>query len=369
MKERGFISPGRYVQGQGLLKRLYAYTAPMGKTSLVILSAGGQKRLASVLDENEKAAPGQKFVCAAFSGECCMAEIERLTALAKQENADVIVGVGGGKVLDTAKAVAHFANLPVVIAPTTASSDAPCSALSVVYHEDGSLDTLLHLRRNPDVVLVDSTVIVTASPRLFAAGMGDAMATYFEMRACCSRDADNHFGAKITLAAEAIAAKCAEVLFADGPAAVDAVRAGVCTAAVENVIEANTLLSGLGFESGGIAAAHPINNGLAELPATHSFYHGEKVAFALLCQLVLENAPQETMEQVLDFHTKVGLPVTLKELGIDALSQEELQMVAAIADGDDCTHRLPVEVDEASIAAAVVAADAIGRRWRENGRL
>ena len=259
-------------------------------------------------------------------------EFARIQAAAERIRSDsqalVVVGIGGGKVLDTAKAVAHYAALPVVVAPTTASSDAPCSALSVVYHEDGSLDMLLHLKRNPDVVLVDSGVIVTASPRLFAAGMGDAMATYFEMRACYRNDQLNHIGRKITLTAEAIAAKCAEVLFADGPLAYDAVTVHACTRSVEHVIEANTLMSGLGFESGGIGAAHPINNGLAELPATHSYYHGEKVAFALIAQLVLEHAPQEEIEKVLAFHTRVGLPVTLSGLGIETLTQEELSMIS-----------------------------------------
>ena len=369
MKERGFVAPGQYMQGQGVLSRMHEFTARLGKVSLVIVSAGGAKRLAGVLEENAKNAGEQVFHTAVFAGECCRAEIDRLTALAQEKHAEVIVGVGGGKVLDTAKAVAHYADLPVVIAPTTASSDAPCSALSVVYHEDGSLDTLLHLRRNPDVVLVDSAVIVTASPRLFAAGMGDAMATYYEMRACRRGDQLNHIGRKITLAAEAIAAQCAKTLFADGPLALEAVKEHVCTLAVENVIEANTLLSGLGFESGGIGAAHPINNGLAELPATHPYYHGEKVAFATICQLVLEHAPEEEVEQVLRFHTRVGLPVTLSGLGIEALSEEELSLVAAIADSDPCTHRLPVEVDAAAIAAAVKTADRLGRRYLELGRL
>lgn len=369
MRERSFISPARYIQGPHVLSSLHRYVSPLGKTCFVILSKGGLRRMASVLDANRTAAPDLQLIAAALDGECCMAEIDRLTGEARAAGACCIVGIGGGKVLDTAKAVAHFADLPVVVAPTTASSDAPCSALSVVYHPDGSLDTLLSLRRNPDTVLVDSAVIVTASPRLFAAGMGDAMATYFEMRAARATGGSNFIGTQITLAAEAIATRCGQVLFDDGCAAYDAVQVGVLTAAVENVIEANTLLSGLGFESGGVCAAHPINNGLAELPATHGRYHGEKVAFALLAQLVLENAPREELERVMAFHTHVGLPVTLAGLGIEALTPEELHTVAAIANSDGSIHQLRVPVDEDNIAAAVLAADAMGRRYRQQGRL
>ena len=64
------------------------------------------------------------------------------------------------------------------------------------------------------------------------------------------------------------------------------------------MIEANTYLSGVGFESGGLAAAHALYNGLTAIPDAHHYYHGEKVAFGTLTQLVLENAPVEEIETV-----------------------------------------------------------------------
>lgn len=366
MKEKVFRSPSQYIQGQDLLKSLSRFSEELGSSCLVILSKGGMVRLKDALDENEKNAADAAFHRIAFDGECCMPEIDRLVEESRKLNCDVIVGIGGGKVLDTAKAVAHFAGLPVIIVPTNASSDAPCSALSVIYHLDGSLDQLLILKRNPDLVLVDSTIISKAPAHLFSSGLGDALATYYEMRECWNTDSDNFFGKKITLAAKAIATQCYETLMEDGRKAYSAVKQGLCTRAVENVIEANILLSGIGFESGGVCAAHPVNNGLAELPATHPFLHGNKVAFALIVQLVLSNAPMEEIQEVMTFLHDVDLPVTLAELGITDMTEDDLKLITAIANGDPSIHRLTKAVDEPAIMNAVLAADALGKAFLAN---
>ena len=138
---------------------------------------------------------------------------------------------------------------------------------------------------------------------------------------------------------------------------------GACTEALERVIEANILLSGIGFESGGVCAAHPINNGLAGLARTRAFHHGEKVAFALVCQLVLADAPLELIREIQSFLRDVGLPVTLAGLGLEEITGEELDFIAAVADGDAAIHALPRRVDAPVIRDAVRAADALGREF------
>ena len=366
IKEKVFQSPSKYIQGRDVLKTLYRFSDQMGQTCLLILSKGGAERFRSVLDENEKNAEQSVFHRVVFDGECCLKGIDRLAEEAKKLQCDVIVGIGGGKVLDTAKAVAHFTNLPVIIAPTNAASDAPCSALSVVYKEDGSLDQLLLLKRNPDLVLVDSEIVAKSPAKLLSAGIGDALATYFEMKANWDTDADNFVGARISLAAKAIATQCYETLMEDGRKAFSAVKRGLCTLAVENVIEANILLSGIGFESGGTSAAHSINNGIAELPPTHAHFHGEKVAFALVCQLLLSDEPLELIEEIQAFLHDVDLPITLAELGVTDPTASDLNLIAAIANGDKLIHGMPKRLDEAAIIDAVLAADALGREFLED---
>ena len=170
----------------------------------------------------------------------------------------------------------------------------------------------------------------------------------------------------MTLAAMSLARLCYETLLADGLKAKLAVERHVCTTAVENVIEANTYLSGVGFESGGLAGAHAIHNGLTAIPETHSLYHGEKVAFGTLVQLVLENAPLEELEEVLEFCTEVGLPTTLADLGVENPTQEQLMEVAKLACADaDTLHNMPFPVDADSVYAAILAADELGKYYTD----
>ena len=219
-------------------------------------------------------------------------------------------------------------------------------------------------RKNPDLVLVDTEVIAQAPPRLLVAGMGDALATWFEARTCVAGHVKNMRGGGSTNSAAALAELCYRTLLEDGAAALRAVETKVVTPALERLVEANTLLSGLGFESSGLAAAHAVHNGLTAAPGTHHYLHGERVAFGLLVQLVLEGSSRTTVEQVLGFSTEVGLPITLAEIGLSNLPQDTLAQIAAraVAPGET-VHNEPFEVTPDMVADAILADDALGRAW------
>jgi glycerol dehydrogenase len=279
------------------------------------------------------------------------------------------VGAGGGKVLDAARAAAADLSLPVVCCPTVASSDAPCSALSVIYTEEGVVQEYRIYRRNPDLVLVDTQVIAQSPARLLVAGMGDALATWFEAKTCVDGNVKNMRGGASTQSALALAELCYRTLLNDGADARRAVEMRVVTPALERLVEANTLLSGLGFESSGLAAAHAVHNGLTTAPPTHHFFHGEKVAYGVIVQLVLEGKPRAVFQDVLGFATEVGLPVTLAEIGLGELSQDMLERIATrtTAPGETI-HNEPFEVRPEMVADAIRAADATGRAWRGRPR-
>ena len=356
---RIFISPSKYVQGPGELTRLGEYAKAYGDHALVVISEGGLRRSGDVITASLEAA-GVAHTYDNFNGECSQAEIDRLVEVLRSSGADVVVGVGGGKIFDTAKAVAAAVDVPVVIVPTIAATDAPCSALSVIYTDDGQFKEYQFFKQNPNLVLMDTDVISKSPVRLTVSGMGDALATYFEARACKRSDATTCAGGHVTEAAMALARLCYETLIADGLKAKLALEAGACTESVEKVIEANTLLSGLGFESAGLAGAHAIHNGMTAMPETHAFYHGEKVAFGTLTQLVLENA--EELYEVLDFCVEVGLPVTFAQLGVEDASWERVLEVAKLACAPtDTLGNMPFEVTPETVASAMLAADAYGR--------
>ena len=355
------ISPSKYVQGAGELKKLGSYAAKYGKKALAIITASGYKRCGSLAEDSFKES-GANVIFEYFNGECSKREIDRLKDIASREHCDMIIGIGGGKILDTAKAVAFYASVPVLICPTIASTDAPCSALSVIYTDEGVFEEYLFLPANPNMVLMDTEIIAKSPVRLTVSGMGDALATYFEARACKASGALSCAGGQITSAAMALAELCFNTLMEEGVKAKLALEAGACTPAVEKIIETNTLLSGIGFESGGLAGAHAIHNGLTVLEECHHMYHGEKVAFGTITQLVLENIPAEELEDIIDWCIELGLPVTLKELGITEVTDEKLMAVATAACAEnDTLHNLPFEVTPEKVCAAIKAADAYGK--------
>ncbi|MBK5291807.1 MAG: glycerol dehydrogenase [Acidobacteriia bacterium] len=365
-----FSAPSRYTQGKSATQSLGQEMRTLGLTgpALVLAGASARKLLQPVWQRTFTDA-GIAYAVQAFGGECSVAEIDRVKLAAANLGARVIVGAGGGKVLDTARAVASGLALPVVNCPTVASSDAPCSALSVVYTEAGEFQEYRIYARNPDLVLVDTQVIAQSPPRLLVAGMGDALATMFEARTCIAGNVKNMRGGASTQSALALAELCYRTLLNDGVDALGALREQTVTPALERLVEANTLLSGLGFESSGLAAAHAVHNGLTAAPATHHYLHGEKVAFGVLVQLVLENKPRDLMDEVLRFSTSVALPVTLAEVGLEGASNETLQQVARRATSlGETIHNEPFPVTAAMVVDAIQTADATGRKWKRKGR-
>ena len=357
------ISTSKYIQGKGELEKLYDHVHTLGNKFFVLIDS----YLYDVLGDQVKSSfNNHQAEChlEKFNGECSKVEINRLLEVSK--GFDVIIGVGGGKTLDTSKATAHYKECPVVIVPTAASTDAPCSALSVIYTEEGVFEEYLFLPKNPDAVIVDSQVIANAPVRLLVAGIGDALATYFEARATLNSNGNTMAGGKPTKAAMALARLCYDTIVADGLKAKLAVEQKSVTKALENVIEANTYLSGVGFESGGLAAAHAIHNGMTAMKDTHQMYHGEKVSFGTLVQLVLEDASNCELEEVLNLCTSVGLPITLGELGVKEINPEELRQVAEIACAKgDTMGNMPGDVTVDDVVAAILSADAIGCHYLE----
>lgn len=353
-------SPAQYVQSAGALGELGTYYSQLGSKGAYVLADPfiAENYKDEILDGLKDC----KTTFEVFHGECSMNEVNRNIDIIKNYDCDVIIGIGGGKTLDTAKAIAYYKNIPVMIVPTIASTDAPCSALTVLYTDNGEFDKYLSLKANPNMVIMDTDVIVKAPVRLLVAGMGDALATYFEAKASSDSNATTIVGGKPSKTGLALAELCFNTLMEDGYKAKLAAEKQVCTEAVENIIEANTYLSGIGFESGGLAAAHAIHNGFTVLEECHHMYHGEKVAFGTIVQLVLENRPLEEIEEIIVFCMEVGLPTTLADIGAGKTTPERLMEVAIASTVEGETiHNLVKPVTAKDVYAAILTADALAQ--------
>ncbi|MDO4492157.1 MAG: glycerol dehydrogenase [Lachnospiraceae bacterium] len=364
-------SPGRYVQGPGALEQLTEYLQGMGNRLLVIISPNGKKRMEGTLQRCFKGTGYQVFY-QLFQGECCQSQIDELTAFARGKCCTAVVGIGGGKILDTAKAVAYEAGLATVIIPTVASTDSPCSSLSVIYKENGEFDRYLFLNNCPELVLVDTRIIAAAPAKLLVAGMGDAMATWFEARACRQSHSLNQVAGRPTRAAEGLASLCWQHLQQDGVQAKLDAEQGICSEALENIVEVNTYLSSVGFESGGLAAAHGIQKGFTMIPELHNQYHGFKVAFCTLTQLVMEETQlggdriREEIRAVLHFCCEVGLPVCFADMGYTAPDPALIRLAAEKACVLGSTiHHMPFPVTPELVVQCLLKADALGEEYSQ----
>ncbi|WP_380175401.1 glycerol dehydrogenase [Kineococcus sp. DHX-1] len=366
---RSLLSPGRYVQGPGALARLGGHLADLGSTPVlvaddVVWGLVGHDVTASVRGAG---LPVHRDV---FRGLATAATVDRLVGVVRELGADVLVGVGGGSTIDSVKAAGHSAGIRWASVPTVASTDAPTSALAVVYTAEGAFEEYRFFPRNPDLVLVDTQVVANAPAALLAAGVGDALATWLEARATAASGATTMAGGAPTLAGTALARLSWDVLWDNALPALDAVRDHLVTPAVEKVVEANTLLSGLGFESGGLAAAHAVHNGLTAAPQAHGLAHGQKVNLGSVTQLVLEGAPTSEIRDFVEFTTRVGLPNTLTEVGLAVDDVDVLRAVAQAATvPGETIHSMPFPVRADDVVAALRSVERFSTRVRAEAGL
>ena len=366
---RTVISPGRYVQGKGAIHQLGEYLKPIGSNPLLVADDLVWGLVGHDIEASLTTA-GLPVQRETFHGVPSAKEVDRVVEVIKRVGADVVVAVGGGSAIDTVKAAGHLAGIRWANCPTVASTDAPCSALSVIYTEDGEFEEYRFFPRNPDLVLVDSQVVANAPVELLVAGVGDALATWLEARATARSNAKTMAGGLPTLTGTALAQLSWDVLWDNALQAVDSVRDNEVTPAVEKVIEANTLLSGLGFESGGLAAAHAIHNGLTAVAATHGLAHGQKVNIGSVTQLVLEGAPTSEIRDFVEFTTRVGLPTTLTEVGLRADDADSLKTVADAATvPGETIHAMPFEVRSADVVSALASIERFATRVRREAQL
>ena len=355
-------APARYAQGAGELANLGRSAKKLGNKFLVICTDNSRGRFGAQV-EASLAEQEKEVVFTTFHGEATKDEVFAKMDECRAQGCDVVVGMGGGKALDTAKAVADNYNAAVIIVPTTASTDAPAMGLSVIYTAAGEHVGARHYKKNPDLVLLDTDILAKAPIRFLVAGMGDALSTYPECRANVQSASPNYVnsGYHQTIACIAVSKACHETILTKGVSAKLAAEQGLCTKDVEDVIEANTLLSGLGVQNGSCAGAHSIAEGITVLEPCAKLLHGEVVAFGILVQLIVEGAPAEELDELYDFFEEVGLPTTFDDLGIPDATEADIRKVA-----ETSMHSYwdvePFAVNPQMVFDGIMMANTLGKR-------
>ena len=340
--------PNRYVQGPGIVELLSDFCTVFGSRPILIVDAKAFKAAGKELKKGLNSF--EKIEIYEFHGEVTKIKVENISRKIIDGNSiDFVIGFGGGKTLDLAKSVAHRSKLPNVMVPTSVATNAACSAIAVMYTENGVLDEVFRFTEHPGLVFVDTRIIAEAPIRLFVSGMGDALAAKFEAEACAASKAQTPSGGLTGLSALAWANSCYATLMEQGAIAKIAVEKKTATKPLENVIEAILIQSAIGFESGGTALAHAVTNAITNTKKDHKYLHGEKVAFGTIVQLIIENRPIREIKDVIAFCRSVGLPTKLADIGLEAEDDHMLRQVAEAACMEKNTANMPFEVDSIAI--------------------
>jgi glycerol dehydrogenase len=355
---RKVILPARYLQGPGVLSQLGAFVKQHGERPFVV---SGRTSFSKVKARVQASLLAAGVPIAGYDDsvlECTYGKIDEIVTRATALDVDIIVGCGGGKAVDTAKAVAEKMHVPVITVPTQCATNADGMADAVIFTEDHKFVEDFYLSRAPVLVLVDTDVVGRAPAQYLVQGMGDALACAFEKSAYSACQKSKKGVEQATSAALEVNMKCFSTLMAHGIQAKRDLDAGKITEAVEAVVEAIKLQSGFGFGGGGCAAAHAVHNGLTIVPGI-ARKHGEIVAFGTIVQMLLEKRPMGEIERVMRWCKELGLPIRLKDLG--RLDKTHLVMAAEKAcDPNDTMPYMPFSVTPKMVLDAIQEADRLG---------
>lgn len=347
-----FGAPRRYVQGPGVLATIGTELAQIGKSAVLIADRRVMEFSAEIISKSAADA-GISLRCLPFRGEVTYDEIARLVAEIGEDVPDMVISAGGGKTIDTGKIVSRDIGAAFISVPTIASNDSPTSHIAVIYDADHKLVGVEENKGNPELVLVDTEIIIKAPLGLLSAGVGDALVKIFEVEQCVGSGGKNVFGATSPLTALALARACYDTVRANQEAAYEAHAKGVPNAAFEALVEASVLMSGLAFESGGLSVSHGMTRGLSAVPGVAHALHGHQVAYGLLVQLELEERDAGFMADMRAFYRAAKLPLKLADIGANEMSNSTVSTIAELSAAAAHMKKFDREVTADGIASAI----------------
>lgn len=350
------IAPARVLRGETCLATSGDEIARYGKRPLVV---AGDRTLKAVEAYLQPVFDRQQlsWTVASYSPDCAEASLMRLKAAVAKHQADFIIGAGGGKSLDTAKLLAHQCCLPIVTIPTSGATCAAWTALSNIYSPQGAFQYDVALTRCPDLLILDYSLLRNAPKRTLVAGIGDAIAKWYEASVSSGSSS-----ATLIVSAVQQARILRDILWQKSQAALENPHGDEWREVIDATVLLAGVIGGIGGADCRTVAAHAVHNGLTHIRETHQALHGEKVAYGILVQLRLEEMVQgnqlaaSSRQQLLQFYTQIGLPKTLEDLGLANVGLSQIRHAAEIAcNRQSDIHRLPFTVSPELLVAAMVS--------------
>ncbi|HDZ57832.1 MAG TPA: glycerol dehydrogenase [Pseudomonas xinjiangensis] len=355
---RIFAATSRYVQGPGVLDALGKHSMVLGNKAFIITDADMARLLGDRVLASYQAADMMAML-EVFPGEVTHAAMAQLADKAKAAGSDLIVGLGGGKALDTAKGVALKLEAACVSVPTIASNDGPASGAIAVYDEHHIMQDILHLPRNPELVLVDSQVIANAPVRFLRAGIGDAISKKFEAEACHAAGAMTLLGTPASQIGLMAADACYKIIRQHAVEGLRATEENEVNNALEDLLEAVVLLSTVSFENGGLSLSHALARGFSYLERARGTLHGDHVAYGLVVQLIMEKRSTAFIQELLGFYQQISLPARLHDFGLTNPTADEVRSLAENSMVSPSAARFAPAVDADQLERAICQVEAL----------
>ncbi|MBU0446360.1 iron-containing alcohol dehydrogenase family protein [Bacillus velezensis] len=336
--------PNQYICKEGIAKELPGLLETFRKPVIV----AGIKSYQAFSDYSG----GSSWDVIQHKGYCSPEAVRKVCEQA--EDADVIIGIGGGTILDLAKAAADRLDIEAVMVPSIAGTCAASTPLSVIYDESGNFIRVDYHKRSSYLTLVDPLFLLSSPIEYMKSGIGDTLAKWYEAEAVIRNTEE-----AAPLMAQAglrQAEYIRNLLLRYSEAAVGSMEKGELSVPFIHTAETIIMLAGTVGGYGGrlcrMAGAHAVHNGLSFLQETHQVLHGQKVAYGILVQLALENRRPE-IEELLPFYRRLGFPVSLCDLGILDNHEEAKRRIASHACRAEESLCLMGQYREKDVSAAI----------------
>ncbi|MFW5402291.1 iron-containing alcohol dehydrogenase family protein [Yersinia sp. 1252 StPb PI] len=348
-------TPQNYLNQDGVTEKVGQFIAPLAQKVLIVTSPRAWQSVGvSVITSLQR--HHISFHISYLPGDCTRTAIDALVVQAQQLGSELILGVGGGRVLDSAKAVGEtLGQLPVITLPTIAATCAAWSPISVIYDEAGAHIGPLSLTRLPVWVLVDSQTIARTAPRYLNAGIVDALAKWYEFLPYLRKGDD---GLALILKSQ-VAKQALDTFNTYGQQAIAANQRQEVSVALRKVIDAVIALAGLANSMADdiprIGIAHAIHNSMTRLPELHHWLHGEKVGFGLVVQSFIEHEQEADRDELLSLLHRFGCPLTLEDLGFKHNDEQVKKIAKGVVIAPHIAARLPFSLAWERIEQALLS--------------